>query len=144
MRQIGVDHPGKKITRVSTTGVAPRRISFSASESPHQARYRRVVSFWKQNADLRKMFLRYASYSNRRPESHPDYLVAFRNNHGTECTFVEVKSPRESLRASQRQFFPELVKKAGQRVMLVRLTEDGENVRFFEFNSGGDLLPCSR
>jgi len=90
------------------------------------------------------MFLRYASYSNRRPESHPDYLVAFRNNHGTECTFVEVKSPRESLRASQRQFFPELVKKAGQRVMLVRLTEDGENVRFFEFNSGGDLLPCSR
>lgn len=109
-----------------------------------QARYRRVVSFWKQNADLRKMFLRCASYSNRRPESHPDYLVAFRNDHRTECAFVEVKSPRESMRASQRQFFPELVTKAGQRVMLVRLTEEGANVRFFEFNSDGDLLPHSR
>jgi hypothetical protein len=109
-----------------------------------QARYRRVVSFWKQNAGLRKMFLRCASYSNRRPESHPDYLVKFRNSDRTECAFVEVKSPRESLRASQRQFFPELVKKAGQRVMLVRLTEEGQNVRFFEFNSGGELLPYCR
>ena len=109
-----------------------------------QARYRRVLSFWSQNANVRKMFLRCASYSNRRPESHPDYLVLFRNNNRTECAFVEVKSPRESMPASQRRFFPELVKKAAQRVMLVRLTERGENVRFFEFNRNGDLLPHSR
>jgi hypothetical protein len=89
------------------------------------------------------MFLRCAAYSNRRPESHPDYLVLFRKLGDTACTFVEVKSPRESLRPSQRKFFPELVREAGQRVMLVRLTDNGENVRFFEFNSDGDLLPCS-
>lgn len=106
-----------------------------------QARYRRVISFWKQNADLRKMFLRCAAHSNRRPESHPDYLVLFRTNGRAECAFVEVKSPRESMRASQRRFFPELVKKAGQRVMLVRLTERGENVRFFEFTRNGDFFP---
>jgi hypothetical protein len=105
-----------------------------------QARYRRVVAFWKESAELRKMFLRCASYSNRRPESHPDYLVLFR---GSDCVWVEVKSPRESVRPSQRQFFPELVREAGQRVMLVRLTEAEENLRFFEFNSGGDLSPCS-
>lgn len=109
-----------------------------------QARYRRVISFWQRNANLRKMFLGCASHSNRRPESHPDYLVLFRNNNRLECSFVEVKSPRESMRASQLRFFPELVKKAGQRVMLVRLTEGGENVRFFEFNRNGDLLPHSR
>jgi hypothetical protein len=27
--------------------------------------------------------------------------------------------------------------------MLVRLTDDGESLRFFEFNSGGELLPRS-
>lgn len=104
------------------------------------ARYRRVVSFWRQNAEVRKRFLQSARYSNRRPESHPDYLVLFS---GSECAWVEVKSPKESVRPSQRQFFPELVRKAGQRVILVRLTEAGENLRFFEFKSSGDLLPCS-
>jgi hypothetical protein len=103
-------------------------------------RYRKVVAFWEECADLRKMFLSCAAYSNRRPESHPDYFVRFRNH---ECSFVEVKSPKESLRPTQRQFFPELVKTAGQRVMLVRLTEDAKSIRFFEFNLGGELLPCS-
>src|SRR3954465_2188513 len=32
----GVDQPGKKITRVSTMGVAPLLMSLSASESPYQ------------------------------------------------------------------------------------------------------------
>lgn len=105
-----------------------------------QARYRRVVAFWKQSAELRKTFLRCAGYSNRRPESHPDYLVLFC---GKDCAWVEVKSPRESVRPSQRQFFPELVREAGQRVMLIRLTETCENVRFFEFTSSGDLPPRS-
>lgn len=105
-----------------------------------QTRYRRVVAFCKQSAEVRKRFLRCARYSNRRPESHPDYVAVFSGSH---CTWVEVKSPRESLRPSQRQFFPELVREVGQRVMLVRITDGGENVRFFEFNSDGQLLPSS-
>lgn len=108
-----------------------------------KTRYRRVIGFWKQSAKLRKMFLRCAAYSNRRPETHPDYLVLFTTVGGLVCAFVEVKSPKEALRPSQRRFFPELVREAGQRVMLVRLMENGENVRFFEFGQGGDLLPCS-
>ena len=106
-------------------------------------RYRKVLAFWNGCPDLRKMFLRCAAFSNRRPESHPDYLVLFRNHHARQYAFVEVKNPRESVRPSQRHFFPELVEKAGQRVMLVRLTDDGESIRFFEFNSGGELLPRS-
>jgi hypothetical protein len=104
-------------------------------------RYRKVLAFWKECVELRKMFRRCAAFSNRRPESHPDYLVRFRGH--DECMFVEVKSPRESLRPSQRQFFPELVKMAGQHVMLVRLTDDGRSVRFFEFTPEGELLPWS-
>jgi hypothetical protein len=106
-------------------------------------RYRKALVFWKECAELRRMFRRCAAFSNRRPESHPDYLVVFQNHPEIECAFVEVKSPRESLRPSQRQFFPELVRKAQQRVMLVRLTDDGESVRFFEFNAAGKLLPCA-
>jgi hypothetical protein len=108
-----------------------------------QARYRRVITFWKQSAELREMFLRCAAYSNRRPESHPDYLILFKTLGKRTCAFIEVKSSRESVRPSQRQFFPELVREAGQRVMLVRLTDGGGNLRFFEFTSAGDLLPCS-
>lgn len=106
-----------------------------------QDRYRRVLAFWRKSTEVRKMFLHCASYSNRRPESHPDYCVLLRNHRAAESVFVEVKSPKESIRPSQRLFFPELVREAAQRVMLVRLTEDGKNVRFFEFNAGGGLLP---
>lgn len=97
-------------------------------------RYEAVMAFWRKSAELRKMFLRCAEFSNRRPESHPDYLVLFQRRGKMKSAFVEVKSPRESLRPSQRRFFPELVR-AGQRVLLVRLTEEGEKVRFFEFDS---------
>jgi hypothetical protein len=107
------------------------------------ARYRGVLAFWRLSAKLRKIFLQCANYSNRRPESHPDYLLLFQNRNQMECAFIEVKSPKESLRPSQKKFFPELVKKATQRVLVVRLTEDGKNARFFEFNKHGDLLPCA-
>lgn len=107
------------------------------------ARHRRVVSFWKQNAKFREGFLRCARYSNRRPESHPDYCVLLRNHGGAQGVFIEVKSPRESIRPSQRQFFPELVREAAQRVMLVRLSDRGENLRFFEFSADGNIFPCS-
>ena len=40
-----------------------------------------------------------------------DYVVLFRSVGGT-FAFVEVKSPRESIRPSQRHFFPELVRTA--------------------------------
>ena len=83
------------------------------------------------------MFVRTASYSNRRPESHPDYLAVFKNLDATSCAFVEVKSPKESIGPSQRQFFPELVREAGQRVMLVRLTDAGENARFLNLTLAG-------
>jgi hypothetical protein len=107
------------------------------------ARYREAVAFWRQSADARRTFIRCAEFSNRRPESHPDYILAFGGQKKKECVFVEVKSPRESLRPSQRTFFPELVRKAAQHVLVVRLAEDGTNVRFFEFTSSGDLIACS-
>src|SRR5690242_3617192 len=46
----GVDQPGKKITRFSTTGMAPRRISFSAFESLYQgcAMWRLVATNGRQ------------------------------------------------------------------------------------------------
>lgn len=107
-------------------------------------RYRSVKKFWNECAQARKLFLRCASFSNRRPESHPDYLVQFRdqNHRNVKCAFVEVKSPRESIRPSQRRFFPELVRGAGQRIMLARINENAKNVRFFEIESNGQLMPC--
>jgi hypothetical protein len=55
-----------------------------------------VLAFWNGCPDMREMFLRCAAFSNRRPESHPDYLVLFRNHHERQYAFVEVKSPPES------------------------------------------------
>lgn len=55
--------------------------------------------------------------------------------------FVEVKGPRESLRPSQREFFPELVRRAGQKVWLARFNMQGTNIDFARFTPKGELGP---
>ncbi len=108
-------------------------------------RYQRAVAFWKTcGSEMQQDFLRCLSYSNRRPETHPDYLVRFRTKFpDVPCVgFVEVKGPWESLRPSQKRFFPELVTKARQRVWVARV-EGASRIRFGRFNSKGQLEPCS-
>lgn len=107
------------------------------------ARYRHVVKFWRHcGQQARRSFLRCARFSNRRPESHPDYLVASRqiDDTGVDFGFVEVKGPRESLHSSQKRFFPELVRRAGQKVWLARFTMRGRTFRFARFAAGGQLI----
>jgi len=105
------------------------------------ARYRHVIKFWHHcGQQVRRSFLRCARFSNRRPESHPDYLVVSRQIDGADFGFVEVKGPRESLRPSQTRFFPELVRRAGQKVWLARFTMHGRTVRFAWFAARGQLV----
>jgi len=107
------------------------------------ARYQRVSGFWKAcGSKIRTDFLRCMHYSNRIPEAHPDYLVRFRTEFASTPAygFVEVKGPRESLRPSQKRFFPELATKAGQCVWVARV-ESANRVRFAWFNSRGELEP---
>jgi hypothetical protein len=109
------------------------------------ARYQRTSQFWKAcGSQMRSDFLRCMRYSNRIPEAHPDYFVRFRSKlrHAADHGFVEVKGPRESLRPSQKRFFPELVMKAGQRVWVARV-ESPRKVRLARFNAGGRLEPCA-
>jgi hypothetical protein len=108
-------------------------------------RYRHVIKFWLHCGEqVRRSFLRCARFSNRRPESHPDYLVVSRRSHGSglDFGFVEVKGPRESLRPSQRRFFPELVRHASQKVWLARFTMHGRGIRFARFAATGQLTAC--
>jgi len=107
------------------------------------ARYQRASDFWKTcGSKMRKDFLRCMHYSNRVPEAHPDYLVRFRTDFASAsaCGFVEVKGPRESLRPSQKRFFPELATKAEQCVWIARV-ESANRIRFARFNSRGELGP---
>ena len=107
------------------------------------AQYNQVVKFWRHSGDLvRKSFLRCARYSNRRPEAHPDYLVVFRDRRGrrVDFGFVEVKGPRESVRTSQKRFFPELVMCAGQSVLVARFTMRGTEIKFARFTAQGKLF----
>lgn len=108
------------------------------------ARYEQVLKFWRQcGPSVRRVFHRCARFSNRRPESHPDYFVVRRDTHSRvpEFGFVEVKGPRESLRPSQRRFFPDLVSRAGQKVWLARFTMRGDGIRFGQFTATGQLVP---
>ncbi len=110
------------------------------------ARYRRVIRFWHGSGDsVRNAFLRCARFSNRRPESHPDYVVVFRNRSGqvVDSGFVEVKGPRESLRPSQRRFFPELVRRARHRVWLARFNMRETSIKLEQFSGDGQLIPCT-
>lgn len=108
------------------------------------ARYRQAKAFWAACPEVHRAFIRCARFSNRRPGSHPDYIVVFRRGgRRAWSSFVEVKSPRGSLRPSQRRFFPELVRDASQNVMLVRIGENGANPRFYRFAPNGSLLPLS-
>ena len=102
------------------------------------ARYQRVVSFWRKcGHQARETFLRCARYRGRQADAHPDYLVATQDS----IAFVEVKGPRESLHPSQRQFFPELIRCAGQKVWLARFRNDGNGIRFGQFTAAGEVLP---
>jgi len=115
------------------------------------ARYYRTARFWEHcGPKMRRDLLRCLRYSNRIPvecqaaQAHPDYLVYFRTRFPERPAygFVEVKGPRESLRPSQKRFFPELVSKAGQHVWVARV-ESANRVRFARFNSRGELEPWS-
>ena len=109
------------------------------------ARYQSALAFWRAcGSQMRRDFLSCARYSHRLPEAHPDYLVHFRTGFAKAPAygFVEVKGPRESLRPSQKRFFPELVTKAGQRVWVARV-ESVKRIRFARFNPKGELRSCS-
>jgi hypothetical protein len=110
------------------------------------ARYKRALKFWREcGHHARESFLRCARYSNRQADAHPDYLVALRDNRGRvfDVGFVEVKGPRESLRPSQKRFFPELVRCAGQKVWLARFPARGNSINFGQFTATGEVRPCS-
>lgn len=107
------------------------------------ARYRRVRKFWTLCGDeARRAFLRCARFSNRRPESHPDFFVACPAaiRRGSDFGFVEVKGPRESVRPSQKRFFPELIGRARQRVWLARFKMHGDGISFGRFEGTGRLV----
>ncbi len=107
------------------------------------ARYRRILKFWRNCGDrARRTFLRCAGFSNRLPEAHPDYFVVSqqRRSNGVDFGFVEVKGPRESLRLSQRRFFPELVRRGGQKIWLARFRMPGNGISFARFTTTGELI----
>lgn len=111
-------------------------------------RYRRVLRFWRRSGpELRRAFKSCAAYSNRRAETHPDYLVVSQSKWGRAPSFgfVEVKGPRESLRPSQRRFFPELVRDAGQSVWVARCyrCESPVAFRFARFGPAGQIIACN-
>jgi hypothetical protein len=110
------------------------------------ARYKRALNFWREcGQQTRDSFLRCARYSNRQADAHPDYLVALRNirGHVVDFGFVEVKGLHEWLRPSQRQFFPELVRCAGQKVWRARFPTRGNSINFGEFTATGEVRPCA-
>lgn len=99
------------------------------------ARYQSARNFWNEcPRNAKSTVLRCLRYSNRVPEAHPDYFVIFR---GTGPAFVEVKGLRESIRPSQRRFFPELVANASQRIWLVRVNHSGRKLRWYFVDSSG-------
>lgn len=109
------------------------------------ARYKRVLKFWRNcGRQARQNFLRCARYSNKQADGHPDYLIAVRDGRGrvVDSGFVEVKGPRESLRPSQRKFFPELVRCAGQKVWLARFPMRGNSINFGQFTPIGEVRTC--
>jgi hypothetical protein len=110
------------------------------------ARYKRAADFWRRcGHQARESFLCCARYSDRQADAHPDYLVALRDDRGRvfDFGFVEVKGPREALKPSQRRFFPELVRCAGQRVWLARFPARGNSINFGQFTATGEVRPCS-
>jgi hypothetical protein len=102
-------------------------------------RYEQVLHFWRSiGPEHRQTFIACAGYSNRRPEAHPDYLVACPRI--VQLAFVEVKGPKDYLRPTQRRFFPELASQGGQEVWLARCTADGSGIAFRRFE-GATLIP---
>jgi VRR-NUC domain len=119
-----------------------KRKAYFAEQS---ARYKRALKYWTEcGQQARRSFHQCARYSNRQADSHPDYLVAVRDKRGRlmHFGFVEVKGPRESLRPSQRRFFPELVRRAGQNVWVARAPAHGSRIKFGQFAATGEVLPC--
>jgi len=111
------------------------------------ARYDRAARFWRKcGQQARDSFLRCARYSNRQADAHPDYLVALRNKSGRvlDFGFFEVKGPRESLKPSQKRFFPELVRCAGQNVRLARFPMRGDYINLRQVTATGEVVPVVR
>jgi hypothetical protein len=124
-------------------------VEFCAERKRHYIqeleRYKRVLSFWKAcGQEVKRCFLRCARYSERRAEAHPDYLVVFRASNGDPqaAGFVEVKSPREGLKPSQRRFFPELITQAQQRVWIARVDVETKNIKLFVMDCTGRVIAC--
>ena len=110
------------------------------------SRFEAVDRFWKRCPQRTKSaFLRCRRCNNRVPEAFPDYFVVFKPQ---QHAFVEVKGDRESVRPSQRRFFPELVRNASQRVLLVRIDPARKRLRWFCVEPSGyihvlaSLTPC--
>jgi hypothetical protein len=103
------------------------------------SRYESVRNFWKRcPASARRRISRCRRYSNRVPEAHPDYYVVFRGSGGRPLHgFVEVKGFRESIRPSQKRFFPELVKKNSQQIWIVRIEPHGRKLRWYRVGASG-------
>lgn len=124
---------------------------FCAEQSKHfevsLSRYREVQRFLRHApSQARTTFLRCRTYGRktRVPAAYPDYFVVFEPfktakwKHG----FVEVKGPRESLRPSQREFFPELIRHLNVTIWLARWTMDEAKVRLRRFTEDGRLIDC--
>jgi hypothetical protein len=105
-------------------------------------RFESVRVFWRKcplNAKRAILRCHRYSFNLKPPEAHPDYFVVFKKR---GPAFVEVKGRRESLRPSQRKFFPELVRHASQRVFLVRLEPTARRLHWFHATSFG-ILPLT-
>jgi hypothetical protein len=114
----------------------------------NRASFRSARHFW-DNCPLaaRRAFFRYFHQNDHGPTTFPDCFVVFR---GRFHAFVEVKGFRESVRPSQREAFPMLVKKLSLSVLLVRIEPAGRHLRWFRVDpsgihrvSGPEVLPNS-
>jgi hypothetical protein len=106
--------------------------------------YEDVLHFWRAvPPPVRQAFLDCAAFSNKRPESHPDFFVAAPQAFtGIESFgWVEVKSPRDRLKPSQKKFFPELIRDLQQPVWVGRW-RSGTELVFSRLSRSGDLIDC--
>lgn len=102
--------------------------------------HRSIQEVWRQYPLApKRAVLRCRRFSERMPEAYPDYYVTFLDSQReflTHC-FVEVKGFRESVRPSQKLFFPKLVAENSQRIWIVRLAPRGKEMRWYQFGPDG-------
>jgi hypothetical protein len=102
----------------------------------NRIRFRSANAFWRAcPLSARRAFLGCSDRFVKMPEAYPDYFVVFRGQ--KNAAFVEVKGARESIRPSQRKFFPILVQDAAQQVLLVRIEPGRGRLRWFSADAFG-------